>query len=99
VSVSCWDKARPTRDFPGISFYLFYPNCNAMLPHRDGFSLVIAAFIQTRQAANRYIENLAIASAWPDMQQDSICKGGCTAEKSGGDDALPLMSGRQFTIS
>ncbi|KAI2500734.1 hypothetical protein MHU86_13762 [Fragilaria crotonensis] len=30
----------------------------------------------TRQAAHRYIENLAIASAWQDMQQDIIHKGG-----------------------
>ena len=52
-----------------------------------------------RQAVNRYIENLAIASAWQDMQQDIIRKGGCTAENSGGNDALPKVSGRQFTIS
>ncbi|KAI2507104.1 hypothetical protein MHU86_7373 [Fragilaria crotonensis] len=57
----------------------------------------------TRQAAHRYIENLAIASAWQDMQQDIIHKGGSSfataAGKSGEDDALPTMSGRQFTIS
>ncbi len=56
----------------------------------------------TKQAANRYVENLAIASAWQDMQHDIILKGGLgvgTAGNSGDNDATPTVSGRRFTIA
>ncbi len=65
----------------------------------------------TRQAANRYTENLAIASAWQDMQHDIIANkevpgigtsrmaGVINAPPTRDNDATPTLSGRGFTIT
>jgi hypothetical protein len=54
----------------------------------------------TRQAAERYVENLAISSAWHDMERD-VCSeiNGRPPQEEQGDTESSTLAGRRFTIS